>query len=133
MSGGRLTQESLRHFAGGLDRYRHGFNRSVLYTEGMRHVAERGGAYWLLDAIASHIGSREFNQAARVDNRVGSFHVWELRKDFDDSARLQARVDAGEPAFIEQDIEWTDFPLEELDVWAANDTEHWHLYLPGEH
>ena len=27
-------------------------NRNVLYTDGAQHVAEHGGAYWLLDEIA---------------------------------------------------------------------------------
>ena len=133
MSGGRLTEEALRQFTGGLDRYRHGLNRSVLYTEGVRYVADTAGAYWLIDAIASHIGSAEFKRAARADNRISLMHFWKLAVEPDRSAVLTAVADSGEPAFIEQAIEFTDFPLSELSVWAANDTEHWHVYLPSEH
>jgi hypothetical protein len=47
-----LTKADLAHFTGSEHWYSHGLVRSVLYTDGARHVAEAGGAYWLLDEIA---------------------------------------------------------------------------------
>lgn len=47
-----LTTSQLRQFTGSENWYRHGINRSVLYTDGAQFLAERGGAYWLLDIIA---------------------------------------------------------------------------------
>ena len=32
--------------------YRHALNRAVLFTDGAKHVADAGGADWLLDEIA---------------------------------------------------------------------------------
>jgi len=67
-----LTHAELRQFTGDLDRYRHGFNRRVIYTPGMKHLAERAGAYWLIDAIASYFGTGTMRQAQEADPRLRS-------------------------------------------------------------
>lgn len=64
-----LIHEELRQFTGDLERYRHGFNPRVIYTPGVRYLAERAGAYWLIDLIASHISSRETAAAVAKDGR----------------------------------------------------------------
>ena len=48
----KLTYADLRHWTGTEDYFRHPLNRTVIYTEGAQYLAEQGGAYWLLDAIA---------------------------------------------------------------------------------
>ncbi len=127
-------QRELQQFTGDLDRFRHPLNPRVVYTPGMRHLAERAGAYWLIDAIASWIGSPPFRQAAADDERIGSLHFWKLSVQAENStATLTAVVDTGEPAFITQRIRFTDFPLEVIEVWAGFDGRHWTLYLPSEH
>ena len=47
-----LTAADLAMFTGSEQFYRHSINRKVVYSEGTRHVAEAGGAYWLLDELA---------------------------------------------------------------------------------
>jgi hypothetical protein len=47
-----LSKSDLAQFTGSDNWYRHGINRNVLFTDGAHHVAEHGGAYWLLDEIA---------------------------------------------------------------------------------
>ena len=47
-----LSESQLRQFTGSENWYRHGINRSVLYTDGAKFLADQGGAYWLLDIIA---------------------------------------------------------------------------------
>jgi hypothetical protein len=42
----------LGYFTGDLERYRH-WSRRLIYTLGIQHLAERAGAYWLIDLIAS--------------------------------------------------------------------------------
>jgi hypothetical protein len=128
----RLRQE-LQQFTGDMERYRHGLNRQVIYTPGVQYLAEQAGAYWLIDAIASHIGSPAFRQAATHDPRIAEMHFWKLIVSDNRSALLQATADSGEPAFIEQAIEFTDFILDKIDIWAAYDGQHWTLYLPSEH
>jgi hypothetical protein len=48
----KLTKADLAQFTGSETWYRHAINRNVLYTDGAQFLAERGGAYWLLDEIA---------------------------------------------------------------------------------
>ena len=48
----KLNEHDLRQFTGSGNWYRHGIDRNILFTDGAKHVADEGGAYWLLDAIA---------------------------------------------------------------------------------
>ena len=47
-----LSKSELAQFGGSETSYRHGVSRNVLYSDGAQHVAEHGGAHWLLDEIA---------------------------------------------------------------------------------
>ncbi len=129
----KLSPESLRQFTGTTAYYRHSLNRKVVYTDAIKFVAEDGGAYWLIDAIASWIGSEAFRDAASKDERIREMHFWRLEVKEDRTAVLFAKADSPDEAFIIQSIPFTDFPLESIDVWAAYDGEHWTLYLPSEH
>ena len=73
-----LKESDLQQFHGDLVRYRHPLNPKVIYTPGVRHVAQAGQAYWLIDAIASWIESEKFQAAARKDERIGCMHFWTL-------------------------------------------------------
>jgi len=128
----------LRHFIGHLQRYRHGFNRQVIYTPGVQYLAEEAEAYWLIDAIASHIGSPAFNAACQKDDRIKYLHYWCLEVTEDSKAVLRAMIESSEPpfapkAFITQQIPFTDFPFREFNLWAGFDGTHWTIYLPSEH
>ena len=123
----------LKHFAGDLERYRHSLFPKLIYTPGIKHLAEAAGAYWLLDVIASHLLSSDFQAAVRMDARILDLHFWNLAVDKDSSAVVTARVDQGEPAFVQQAIPLTDFPLETIDLWVAYDGQFFTLYLPSEH
>jgi len=130
-------KRELRQFTGDLDRFRHNINRRVLYTPGVQHLAERAGAYWLIDVIASWIGSHSFNQAIAQDNRIERLHYWTLEVS-DDRGVVQAILEDEEPPyamkpFITQKIPFTDFLLSEISVWASFDGNYWTLYLPSEH
>ena len=129
----RLTHDDLRRFTGDLDRYRHPLNRRVIYTPGIRFLAERGGAYWLTDAIASYLGTRQMRRAIVADPRLGDMQFWRLEVAEDRSAALTCRADSGVKPAIVQKIEYTDFPLDHVDVWAGYDGTYWTLYLPSEH
>ncbi|GAA4464155.1 hypothetical protein GCM10023156_50360 [Novipirellula rosea] len=128
-----LTENDLRNFYGDLERFRHPLNRQVIYTPGVQYVAEKGEAYWLIDAIASWIGSEEFNEAAAKDPRINNMHFWTLKLSDGNKASLYAKADSPDLPFIEQAIEFTDFPLQKIDIWAGFDGRHWTLYLPSEH
>lgn len=128
-----LTEHDLRQFSGDLIRIRHPLNRQVIYTPGVKHVAEAGQAYWLIDAIASWIGSPEFQLAEQADERISYMHFWTLETSWSKAGQLTARADSPDAPFITQAIEFTDFPLPRIDIWAAYDGQFWTLYLPSEH
>ncbi|MEO0514741.1 MAG: DUF6876 family protein [Planctomycetota bacterium] len=129
----QLTRADLAQFTGDAEVYRHPLNPYVLITQGVRYLAETGGAWWLTDAIASHFGSPAMLEAMRDDPLVETFQCWSLHVHQDRSAVLTARADSGVPPFITQRIPWTDFPLDEIDIWAGRDDQYWTLYLPSEH
>jgi len=69
-----LSKSDLAQFTGSENWCRHGINRNVLYTDGAQHVAEHGGAYWLLDEIAI---IQPYNKAVAAEE----FQVWSLIAD----------------------------------------------------
>lgn len=127
-----LTQANLRQFTGDLERFRHSLARKVIYTPGVKFVAESGGAYWLIDEIALAIAWGEILKAGQADPRILELHFWRLEVQ-GDSAKLTARADSDIPPFFTKEIPYTDFPLDRIDIWAAFDGQHWTLYLPSEH
>ena len=109
-----LTEAELDQFTGTEQWYRHGFARNVLYTDGVKYMAEKGGAYWLIDAIVSH----QINPKVRKNERLQEFQVWTLKVAEDRSAVLTCQADSGEKAIVTQKIEATDFPLKEIKLWV---------------
>jgi hypothetical protein len=101
--------------------YRHGINRNVLYTDGAQHVAEHGGAYWLLDEIAI---IQPYNKAVAAEE----FQVWKLAVRPDRTATLTCDDGNGNIVFTKE-IEHTDFPLDEIKLYFANNVIH----LPSEY
>ena len=128
-----LTHDELRQFTGDLERYRHSFNRRVIYTPGVQHLAERAGAYWLIDLIASYIGTPEMARAIADDYRLGEMQFWRLAVDDNGGAVASCRADSDQAPAITQVVPFTDFPLDQIEIWAGFDGERWTLYLPSEH
>ena len=116
-----LNAADLAMFTGSEQFYRHSINRKVVYTEGAQHVAEAGGAYWLLDEIAL---------IQPYDARVAAeeFQVWKLTVRPDRTATLVCE-DGNDNVVFSKEIPYTDFPLDAITLWFANDT----IYLPSEH
>ena len=129
----QLNESDLTKFSGDDVRYVHPINPRIVYTPGIKYVADQAQAFWLVDAIASWIGSRKFLRAAQRDERIKSLHFWKLKVKPNCSAILTARADSSERPFVRQAIEYTDFPLQRIDIWAAADEQRWLLYLPSEH
>jgi hypothetical protein len=77
----KLTQSDLEQFTGSENWHRHGINRNILFTDGAKYVADRAGAYWLLDEIAL-IQSHDKRVAAE------EFQVWKLTVRPDRTATL---------------------------------------------
>ena len=116
-----LSKSDLAQFTGSENWYRHGINRNVLYTDGAQHVAEHGGAYWLLDEIAI---------AQLYNKRVASkeFQFWKLTVRPDRTATLTCD-DGNDNIVLTKEIEFTDFPLDEITLYFVNNVIH----LPSEY
>jgi hypothetical protein len=76
-----LTANDLRQFTGTELWYRHSLNRNVLYTDGVRYVADKGGAYWLIDEIA-------LAQCYQPKVMKQEFQLWKLTVSEDSAALL---------------------------------------------
>lgn len=116
-----LSKEHLRQFTGSENWYRHGINRSVLFTDGAKYIADEGGAYWLLDAIAI---------AQRFEKNVAAeeFQVWKLKVNDDRTASLVCD-DGNDNIVYTQHIAFTDFPIEEIKLYFTDNT----ILLPSEY
>ena len=95
--------------------------KKLKYTDGVKFVAEKYGAYWLIDAIASY-------QPVKGTDMT-DFQLWELKVDSMRSmATLTCRADSDQRASISQKIEYTDFP-ESITLYVEGGV----LLLPNEH
>ncbi len=115
----KLSASLLAEFTGTERWYRHPLMRNILYTDGARYLAEHGGAYWLLDEIAT----------TQLDRKVRSheFQAWKLTVNADNSAQLVCE-DGNYNVVYSKKIEFTDFPLSSIELWFENNT----IYLPSE-
>ena len=123
----------LQQFTGDLERYRHSLNPQVIYTPGIKYLADEAGAYWLLDSIALYLKSKQMREAIKQDERLAHLQFWYLEINDDKSANLYVVADSDEKPAIAEVIPYTDFPLERIAIWAGCDSQYWTLYLPSEH
>ena len=116
-----LNTTDLAQFTGTDQWYRHGLNGKVHFTDGAKHVADRAGAYWLLDEIAL---------VQLFDERVGAerFQVWKLNVRSDMTADLTCE-DGNDNVVYTKKIPFTDFPLEGITFWFTDNT----ILLPSEY
>jgi len=112
---------SLGEFIGTEQYYRH-WSRILVYTDGVKYLAENAGAFWLIDAIAS------WQPEARKDPALREFQLWELFVYENRSALLICLRDSDDEAFRQQ-IEFTDFPMDYVKLYVEGEV----LLLPSEH
>ncbi len=118
----KLTKADLRPFVGGTEHwYPHGMVRDIVFTDGVKYIADKGGAYWLIDEIA-------FAQAGNIRVAEAAFQVWTLTVRPDRTATLRCEGDNGNALFT-KDIALTDFPLDEVQIWFTDKT----ILLPDEY
>jgi hypothetical protein len=129
-----MTPTDLKQFTGTEHYYQWSpLFRSFRLTDGTKYLAEEAGAYWLMDAIASHWPTVRKHEACR------QMCFWTLQVHGDKSADLYCHPDEGEPAVVHQHIEFTDFPFN-VHIWQASTDDGADmngyvniLYLPSEH
>ncbi len=77
------------------------------YTEGLKYLADKAGAYWLIDAVFSYA-------------RKEPFQCWTLKTKDGDSTLTMAE-DSDAPVLVTQTIPETNFPIETLRMYLIAD------------
>ena len=113
---------NLEQFTGTENYYQHWLG--IHYTDGVKYLADEAAAHWLIDAIASWQSSPQVKQ----DRMLQEIQFWKLRVNSDQSATLTCERDSDDVA-LTQEIEFTDFPLEEVRLYLSNGV----LLLPSEY
>ncbi len=106
-----MKKEDLGKFVGSLNFYSHTYS-SLLYTEGVQYVAKNGGkkgAHWLIDAIAAY----------QEDPRLTGVQLWKLVVDRN-KKRGTLTCNCNQDIIIRQDIKYTDFPLDEIEIYIED-------------
>jgi hypothetical protein len=112
----------------------------LLYTDGIKYLAEKAECYWLIDAIAS------YQHKLKRDPDLARFQLWILSVAKEEGERkypfIKIKNDMGcaltcwrdtpkegvKPSKVQQ-IEYTDFPLPEIKLYVVDGI----LLLPSEY
>ena len=111
----KLNESELQQFTGTEQYFKHWTGR-LLYTDGVKYMAERAGAYWLIDLVASY----------QSEHKGVWFQVWDLKAK--DSQGVVTMAGESE-VLVKQELEYTDFPLESLRLFVVDGV----LLLPSEY
>ena len=80
----------------------------VCYTDGVHQLANDADCFWLIDAIASHLGNNKV--------RCHAFQSWKLTVK-NNKATLRM-TDGNDNVIKTQRISFTDFPLDEVTLFV---------------
>ena len=114
------ANDHYQQFTGGDNFFAHKLNRNILYTEGVRQMAEDCGAYWLIDIIASY-------QYGRVKSQP--FQTWKLTLNKTGNGAKIVCEDGNENKIVSQRIPFTVFKYKEATLWCVDGT----ILLPSEY
>ena len=96
---------------------------NFVLTDGALYLAENAGAFWLMDALASHRDSYK-NEGFVVAHlcMIGSTGKWSLLLE-----------DGNDNTLAEQIIEYSDFPLDEITLYVISQDDLRVILLPSEY
>ncbi len=96
----------------------------ILLTDGAVFLAEQAKCFWLLDVYASHL-------LTSIDGDKEPFTCLKLTKT-GESAEIV--IDDGNGVVLaNQEILYTDFPLDEIKLYGCWENEVWIMMLPSEY
>lgn len=131
-----ITQSDLDQFIGTENWYRHGIARNVTFTDGVKFLAEKAGAFWLIDEIVFAQRNKKL--------RGEEFQVWKLNRKVVDSPEPTVKEDGSwnlkpgavltcedgnDHVLFTKRIGFTDFPLPEVRLYFEGNV----ILLPTEH
>lgn len=128
-------ENHLRQFTGTENYHRH-WMRKLVFTDGIKAMAEMCEAYWLIDLIASH-------QTSDLMKKCEDLQIWILKRIADpetpDRFGFEATCwkDTGgnNKPKITQVGKYTDFPLDEIKIYVAPGGPNGEIvmFLPSEY
>lgn len=98
-------------------------NKQVVITDGVGYLAEEAGSWWLLDLFSSYLGT--------IDKIKHPFVC--LTLNVNDSQAKTVIDDGNGNVLAEQEIEYTDFPLATIKLYACWAQKFWVVMLPSEY
>jgi hypothetical protein len=113
-------QLQLRQFTG-TENY-HRYHSQTVFTDGALYLAEQARCFWLMDVFASHLCeiSTDHGMACLKLKRVGE--------------GATVLIDDGDENILaKQLIEYTNFPLNEITLFACWSNEYWVIMLTSEY
>lgn len=113
-------KRELQQFTGSETFYRNPLFSKFIYTEGVKFLAERAGAYWLLDHIFIHHTLPVL--------KGQHFQTWKIKVAENETALITVE-DGNHNKLASFPLAYTDFPLEEFTLWLVDNT----LMLPSEY
>jgi hypothetical protein len=116
-----------------------------IITDGVKYLCDSADCYWLLDIIAS------YHAKCMKDKKLQEMQFWKLtvhpksetkpmtvgavmKHERVNMATVTCERDKND-VVITQDVEYTDFPLNEIKLWVApsGDDRHFTILLPSEY
>jgi hypothetical protein len=115
-----ITREDLDQFLEMGNLYRRNPLSSVVYTDGVKYMADEADADWLIDEIV---------RAQRRPRVAGEeFQTWRLKVEPSQQALLTCwraaplSDDGADDVVFEKRIDFTDFPLDEISLYCVRGT-----------
>jgi len=117
-----MKLEELNQFTGSFNFTRWSILSKSVLTDGALFVAEKASAYWLFDAIQSHVTNLNEDMVQSV-----------LTVQEDSTASLELD-DMNENMIASQALSFTDFPFKTIKIWSVrNETGAFTHMLPREY
>ena len=99
--------QDLKQFYGSEQFYKHGIIRSLIYTEGVKYLAETYSTYWFIDIVASYI-SEVFKENKKSGDTM---QIVGITVNGDHTAHFYIKHDTYTREFIQQDLLYADLPM----------------------
>ena len=116
--------KQLSQFSGTENYYR--ITPDTIITDGAKFVADKAGAYWLMTAIASYLPDFTNKETFIVANL-------KVTRTATACTALLKLDDGNDNVLAEQFIEYTDFELDMIKLYACYNGDMWVMMLPREY